>query len=150
MKAFHVSYAPVLLMAALLIMASGCKKDKEKRDQDLTKIKWSLEYLQNTGTKVRSYFPSAEPQKISIIFTDSLSTLLFSGICNNGSGTYTYSAATGELSIHDLKLTLILCNNVVWENYTAQNLLNARRYEIRNDSLTIFSSAGSDLHFSRR
>lgn len=150
MKAFHVSYAPVLLMAALLIMASGCKKDKEKRDQDLTKIKWSLEYLQNTGTKVRSYFPSAEPQKISIIFTDSLSTLLFSGICNNGSGTYTYSSATGELSIHDLKLTLILCNNVVWENYTAQNLLNARRYEIRNDSLTIFSSAGSDLHFSRR
>lgn len=149
MKAFQIKYAFILLMA-LLICSSGCKKDKEKKDQALTNIKWNLEYLQNTDTKARSYFPSTEPKRISITFTDSLNIMLFRGICNDGSGTYTYSSTTGELTIRDLKLTLILCNNVVWENNTAQNLLDARRYQIKDDSLTIFSNSDFDLHFSKK
>jgi heat shock protein HslJ len=150
MKVSQILNVPVMMIAVLLIMSSGCKKDKDKQDKDLINTKWTLEYLQNSGTKVRNYFPATEQKKISIIFTDSLNTMLFSGICNDGSATYSYTQGTGELSIHDLKLTLILCSNVTWENNTAQYLLNAQRYEIKNDSLTIASKSGYDLHFSKK
>lgn len=150
MPSINKIFLPVLFSAVFLDLLSGCKKDKEKQDKDLINTKWTLEYLQNSSTKVKNYFPATEQKKISIIFTDSLNTMLFSGICNDGSATYSYSQGTGELSIRDLKLTLILCSNVIWENNTAQYLLNAQLYDIKNDSLAIASKSGYDLYFSKK
>jgi hypothetical protein len=59
----------------------GCKKTNEK-DADLLKVKWVLSSVQDKKTNAITNYPSDAARKISIVFTDSLNILSFSGICN--------------------------------------------------------------------
>jgi heat shock protein HslJ len=141
----HLSAITILLV----IITISCRKEKESAGSDLKNIKWSLAYVSSTSTNQKIFFPLPEPDRITIILSDSLNTLLFKGICNTGSGKYSLSAMNKELKISDLKLTLVSCANIIWESYAANGLTGAQSYDLKGDSLTIFSNSAYNLHFSK-
>ena len=131
---------------SLVLIGTGCKKTA---DADLLKIKWVLSYIQDTKTNAIKNYPSDAARKISIVFTDSLDILSFSGICNGGAGTYSLSSNSGEIKFTNLGTTLIACKYVEWEEYTIQNLYNAFRYKINGSSLEIYSNSAYNLYFTQ-
>jgi heat shock protein HslJ len=136
----------VIFSFILILVGTGCKKTA---DADLLKVKWVLSYIQDTKTNAIKNYPSDAARKISIDFTDSLNVLSFSGICNGGWGTYSYSASTDAIKITDLGTTLIDCKYAEWEGYTIQNLYNAFRYKINGSSLEIYSNGAYNLYFTQ-
>ena len=130
----------------LILVGTGCKKTA---DADLLKVKWVLSYIQDTKTNAITNYPSDAARKISIVFTDSLNVISFSGICNGGAGTYSYSSSTGAIKITNLGTTLIACKDVEWESYTTQSLNNAFRYKINGSSLEIYSNGAYNLFFTQ-
>ncbi len=136
-------------MCFMIILAlTGCKKEKNQ-DAELLNIKWILKSIQKTSDNVSIDYPADASKNISIIFTDSLRTILFNGICNNGSGKYSYSPQKGEIKVENLMTTLIGCNYVAWETYTAQNLIDAFRYNIDGNILVIYSKGEYNLFFQK-
>jgi heat shock protein HslJ len=129
----------------LILVGTGCKKTA---DADLLKVKWVLSYIQDTKTNAIKNYPSDAARKISIDFTDSLNILSFSGICNGGAGTYSYSSNSGEIKFTNLGTTLIDCKYAEWEGYTIQNLYAAFRYKINGSSLEIYSNGTYNLYFT--
>jgi heat shock protein HslJ len=129
----------------LILVGTGCKKTA---DADLLKVKWVLSYIQDTKTNAIKNYPSDAARKISIDFTDSLNILSFSGICNGGAGTYSYSSNSGEIKLTNLGTTLIDCKYAEWEGYTIQNLYAAFRYKINGSSLEIYSNGTYNLYFT--
>jgi heat shock protein HslJ len=127
----------------------GCRKANEK-DADLVKVKWELSYIQDTKTNEIKNFPEDATKKISIDFTDSLNILSFSGICNGGTGTYSYSSDKGEIKFANIGTTLIGCKYSEWEGYTIQNLYEAFRFEINGRNLGIYSNGKYNLHFTQK
>jgi heat shock protein HslJ len=134
----------VIFSFILILVGTGCKKTA---DADLLKVKWVLSYIQDTKTNTITNYPIDATRKISIVFTDSLNVLSFSGICNGGWGTYSYSASTDAIKITDLATTLIGCKYAEWEEYTIQNLYTAFRYKINGSSLEIHSNGAYNLCF---
>ncbi len=133
----------------LLIFAScfGCKKENHI-DTDLLKAKWILSHIQDTKTNVITQYPSDAAKTISIEFSNTSDIISFWGICNGGSGTYTYSSVTGEIKVTDLITTLIGCKYVEWETYTVQNLYYASSYKINGNDLIIYSTGAYNLYFT--
>src|SRR5664280_2371689 len=129
----------------LILVGTGCKKTA---DADLLKVKWVLSYIQDTKTNAIKNYPSDAARKISIDFTDSLNILSFSGICNGGAGTYSYSSNSGEIKLTNLGTTLIDCKYAEWEGYTIQNLYAAFRYKINGSSLEIYSNGTYNLYLT--
>src|SRR5664280_2007272 len=139
----------ILLFSSILILVGvGCKKANEK-DADLLKTKWVLSYIQDTKTNAITTYPSDAARKISIEFTDSLNVISFSGVCNGGWGTYSYSSSTGAIKITNLATTQIGCQYGEWEGYTIQNLYAAFRYKINGSSLEIYSNGAYNLFFTQ-
>ena len=131
----------------LILVGTGCKKANEK-DADLLNTKWTLSYIQDTKTNAITHYPSDAKNKISIVFSDSSNDIGFSGVCNGGAGTYTYSSITGEIKVTDLMTTLIGCKYDEWETYAVQNLYAAFRYKINESSLEIYSNGAYNLYFT--
>jgi len=119
------------------------------KDTDLLETTWFLSYIQDTKTQAITNYPSDAAKKISIIFSDSSNDIGFSGICNGGAGTYTYSTNTGEIKVTDLGTTLIWCKYVEWETYTVQNLSYASSYKIDGNDLVIYSNGMYNLYFTK-
>jgi heat shock protein HslJ len=139
----------ILIFSSILILVGfGCKKANEK-DADLLNSTWILSYIQDTKTDAITNYPKDAPRRISIVFTDSLNILSFSGICNGGSGTYSYTASTGAIKITNLGTTLIACKDVEWEIYTTQNLNAAFSYKINGNNLVIYSNGTYNLYFTQ-
>jgi heat shock protein HslJ len=136
-----------ILILVIIISCFECKKDS-LNDTDLLKTKWILSYIQDTKTQAITNYPSDATKKISIIFNDT-SGISFSGICNGGAGTYTYSSITGEIKVTDLGTTLIWCKYVEWETYTVQSLHYASSYKINGNNLAIYTGGAYNLHFTR-
>ena len=132
----------------MFLVGFGCKKESLK-DADLLKTKWTLSYIQDTKTNAITHYPSDASRKISIVFDDSLNVVSFSGICNGGAGTYTYSSLTGAIKISGIPTTKIYCNYVKWEGYTTQNLTNAFSYKINENNLVIYSNGAYNLYFTK-
>lgn len=132
----------------LILLGFGCKKENLK-DADLLKTKWILSYIQDTKTNAITNYPSDAARKISIVFTDSLNILSFSGICNGGAGTYSLSSNSGEIKFTNLGTTLIYCKYAEWETYTVQNLFYASRYKIDGNDLAIYSNGAYNLYFTQ-
>lgn len=142
------SISRLSLLVVIILSVSGCKKSDESHGSGIMDVTWRLEYLVNTQNSSRLDFPADEPNKITIVFTDSLNTMLFSGICNSGSGVYTLSVKNDELTIKDIKTTLIHCRNIIWESYAVSNLENAESFSVNGDNLVIYTSGDYDLYFS--
>lgn len=138
----------LFLVILAVLISSGCKKDKGQTG-DLLKKTWTLSQIQSTGSGAIIDYPTAAGKDISIVFTDSSNVISFSGICNNGTGTYSYSSKTGAIHVVDLRTTLIACSYVAWENYTVQNLLKSFSYKIEGNSLIIFSKGDYNLYFTK-
>lgn len=138
------------ILFLLLIFAScfGCEKENHK-DADLLKAKWILTYIQDTNTNVFTQYPSDAAKTISIEFSNTSDDISFWGICNRGSGTYTYSSVTGEIKVTDLITTLIGCKYVEWEAYTVQNLYYASNYKINGNDLVIYSNGEYNLYLTK-
>jgi heat shock protein HslJ len=137
-----------ILILVIIISCFGCKKDSLK-DTDLLKTKWVLSYIQDTKTQAITNYPGDASKKISIVFNDPSDIISFSGICNGGAGTYTYSSISGEIKVTDLGTTLISCKYVEWETYTVQNLHYASSYKITGNNLAIYSSGAYNLYFTK-
>ena len=130
----------------LILVGTGCKK---AADADLLKVKWVLSYIQDTKTNTIKNYPSDAARKISMDFTDSLNVISFSGVCNGGWGTYSYSSSTGAIKITNLATTQIGCQYGEWEGYTIQNLYAAFKYKINGSSLEIYSNGAYNLYFNK-
>ena len=137
-----------ILILVIIVSSFGCKKDSLK-DTDLLKSTWILSYIQDTKTQAIINYPTDASKKISIVFNDSSEIISFSGICNGGAGTYTYSAITGEIKVTDLGTTLIWCKYVEWETYTVQSLHYASSYKISGNNLAIYTSGAYNLYFTK-
>jgi heat shock protein HslJ len=124
----------------------SCRKT-ESVTSDLVGTKWALTTIQNTKTNTVQIYPDDASRKISIVFTDSLNTLAFTGICNSGTGTYSVSTDQGALSVQDLGTTKIYCKYAEWESYTVQNLNSAFGYKINGTTLTVYSGGDYNLNF---
>jgi META domain len=129
----------------LILVGTGCKKTA---DADLLKVKWVLSYIQDTKTNAVTHYPSDATNKISIVFSDSSNVIRFSGVCNGGWGTYSYSFSTGSIKVTNLATTQIGCQFGEWEGYTIQNLYTAFRYKIYGSSLEIYSNGAYNLYFT--
>jgi heat shock protein HslJ len=139
----------ILIFSFIIVLAGlGCEKAGVK-DADLLNTKWILSSIQDTKTNAIINYPGDAAKKISIVFTDSLSVISFSGICNAGGGTYLFSASTGAIKITDLSTTKIGCKYDEWETYTVQNLYYAYSYKINVDNLIIYSDSAYNLYFNR-
>jgi heat shock protein HslJ len=139
----------ILIFSFILIFVGfGCKKAVVK-DADLLKVKWVLSYIQDTKTNAITNYPNDAPRRISIVFTDSLNVISFSGICNGGAGTYSYSSSNGAIKITNLGTTLIACKDVEWESYATQSLNNASSYKINGSNLVIYSNGSYNLYFTQ-
>ena len=137
-----------LIFSFIIFLAGlGCEKANVK-DSDLLKVRWTLSYIQDTKTKVITRYPDDASQKISVVFTDSLNFISFSGVCNGGGGIYSYSPVTHEIKITILGSTKIYCKYVDWEAYTAQSLDEALSYKINGNSLVICSNGAYNLYFN--
>ena len=137
-----------IFILLIIISCFGCKKDS-LNDTDLLKTTWVLSYIQDTKTQAITNFPGDASKKISIVFNDPSDIISFSGICNGGEGTYTYSSITGEIKVTDLITTLIGCKYVEWETYTVQNLHYASSYKISDNNLAIYTSGAYNLYFTK-
>ncbi|HKJ82314.1 MAG TPA: META domain-containing protein [Ignavibacteriaceae bacterium] len=114
------------------------------------KHEWILSHIQDTKTHAVTYYPSDATNKISIVFSDSSNDIGFSGVCNGGTGKYSYYSITGEIKVTDLTTTEIGCKYVEWETYTVQNLFYASRYHIEGGDLAIFSNGTYNLFFTKK
>jgi heat shock protein HslJ len=142
----------VLVVSLIVVLAIiCCKKEKQESEEQASFLNtdWELSFIQDTKTYAKTFYPADEPKKIIINFTDSSDVVLFLGICNDGDGTYSYSAETGELKIIDLGSTKIACTNVEWEGYTIQNMNQAYQYQIEGDQLIILSNGNYNLYFNK-
>jgi heat shock protein HslJ len=132
----------------IVFMDFGCKKENLK-DADLLKSKWVLFQIQDTKTNAMTHYPNEAAKKISIVFSDSSNSIVFSGVCNGGTGKYSCTSGNGEIKITDLFTTLIGCNYSEWETYTVQNLYYAFSYEINGTTLAIYSKGTYNLYFTK-
>ena len=139
----------ILIFSFILIISGfGCRKST-MNVVDLLKVKWVLSHIQDTKTNEIKNYPGDAARKISIFFTDSLNVVSFSGVCNSGSGTYSYSLSSGEIMFTNLGTTLIDCKYAEWEGFTIQNLYAAFRYKINGSSLEIYSNGSYNLYFTQ-
>jgi len=138
----------IIFLLLIFISCFGCKKENHT-DADLLKTTWVLSYIQDTKTQAITNYPSDAAKTISIEFSNTSDIISFWGICNGGSGTYTYSSVTGEIKVTDLITTLIGCKYVEWETYTVQNLYYASSYKIDGNDLVIYSNGEYNLYFRR-
>jgi heat shock protein HslJ len=137
-----------IFILVILISCFGCKKDS-LNDTDLLKNSWILSYIQDTKTQAVTNYPNDAAKSISIEFTNSSNIIFFRGVCNVGSGTYTYSSITDEIKVTDLVTTEIYCKYYEWETYTVQNLYYASSYKIAGNDLVINSSGSYNLYFTK-
>lgn len=137
-----------IFILVIIISCFGCKKDS-LNDTDLLKTTWILSYIQDTKTQAITNYPSDAAKTISIEFNNTSDIISFWGICNGGSGTYTYSSVTGEIKVTDLITTLIGCKYVEWETYTVQSLYYASSYKISDHNLAIYTSGAYNLYFMK-
>jgi heat shock protein HslJ len=140
-----------LIIFSFIIILIGLSCDKEKPEEQIPFLKtsWTLSFIRNTTNRATTYFPSDAARKINIVFTDSLNVVLFNGVCNTGSGVYSFSEANNSLEINFLGITQIYCKYVEWEAYTIQNLDNAFSYKINGSNLIIYSKGTYDLYFEK-
>lgn len=137
----------VIFSFFFILVGFSCKK-ANKKDADLLNTKWILTYIQDTRTKAVTHYPSDARNKISIVFSDTSNDIGFSGVCNGGTGKYTYSSITGEIKVTDLGTTLIGCKYDEWETYSVQNLYYASSYKINGNDLVIYSKGAYNLYFT--
>ncbi len=128
------------------LIISGCKKESPKQPS-LLNTHWVLSYIQDTKSSAVTNYPADQPNKITIDFTNSSNVISFTGICNTGTGKYSFSSS-GTLEISDLATTKIACTDVEWEGYTVQNLQEAYSYSINSNSLAIYSNGAYNLYFT--
>jgi len=139
----------MVITFGLFVLGFGCKKENSQTGQaSLIKTQWILSYIQDSKTNAIINYPNDASRRISITFTDSLNFLSFSGICNGGLGTYSYSSVTDSIKIINLGLTKIACKYAEWESYTGDNLIDAYKYKINGNSLIIYSKGTYNLHFN--
>jgi heat shock protein HslJ len=138
----------IAIFSFIILVGFGCKK-AAVNNADLLNTKWTLSYIQDTKTNAVTHYPSEATNKISIVFRDSLNVISFSGVCNGGAGTYSYSSITGEIKVTALTSIQIFCKYVEWETYTAQNLQYASSYKINGSSLEIYSNGAYNLYFTQ-
>jgi heat shock protein HslJ len=137
----------VIFLFTIILSLYGCKKENSK-NADLINTKWILSYIQDTKTNTITNYPSDAPNRISIVFTDSLNVIAFSGVCNGGAGTYSYSSSTDAIKIK-VGTTFIYCKDVEWESYTTQSLNNASSYKLSGNKLVIYSNGAYNLYFTQ-
>jgi heat shock protein HslJ len=138
----------IIFFLIIFVPSYACEKESHI-DADLLKTKWILSYIQDTKTSIITQYPSDAAKTISIEFSNTSDIISFWGICNGGSGTYTYSSVTGEIKVTDLITTLIGCKYVEWETYTVQNLYYASSYKINGNDLIIYSTGEYNLYFTK-
>jgi heat shock protein HslJ len=136
-----------IFLLTIILSLYGCKKENSK-NADLLNTKWILSYIQDTKTNAITNYPSDAPNRISIVFTDSLNIISFSGVCNGGAGTYSYSSSTDDIKIK-VGTTFIYCKDVEWESYTTQSLNNASSYKLSGNKLVIYSNGAYNLYFTQ-
>jgi len=136
-----------IFLLTIILSLYGCKKENAK-NADLINTKWILSYIQDTKTNAITNYPSDAPNRISIVFTDSLNIISFSGVCNGGAGTYSYSSSTDDIKIK-VGTTFIYCKDVEWESYTTQSLNNASSYKLSGNNLVIYSNGSYNLYFNK-
>lgn len=132
----------------LILVAPGCSK-KSSQDADLLNSTWVLSYIQSTSTNAIMTYPSDEAKKISIVFTSSDNKVSFSGICNSGSGTFSFLQNAGGISVQNIVTTKVGCQYVEWEAFTTQNLDNATSFRIDGNNLVIYSGGDYNLYFTK-
>jgi len=146
LKSIPMKKIPIITLVFLLL-AFACKK--ENPQDTLVKTKWILSYIQDTRTNDTIHYPTDAGRKMSITFTDSLSIMYFTGVCNGGQGRYSYSSISKSISISDLATTQIGCKYQEWEGYVGGNLMDAYRYEVSGNTLVIYSRGKYELYFER-
>lgn len=140
-----------LFCLVLVLWTAGCKKEKQNEENESTLVNttWVLSHIEDTGTKAVTYFPGNASGKVSIVFSGTSDVITFTGICNSGTGKYTYSLS-GEIKITDLGLTKINCVYVEWEGYASLSLAGAHQYTVNANNLVIYSNGPYNLYFTKQ
>jgi len=124
---------------------TGCNKESSK-PATLLNTHWVLSYIQDTKSNLISNYPADESKKIVIDFTDSANVVSFNGICNSGSGQFSFTSS-GTLRITGIAATKIACKYVEWESYTIQSMQGAYSYNINGNNLIIYTNGDYNLYF---
>ncbi|MCU0363898.1 MAG: META domain-containing protein [Bacteroidales bacterium] len=138
----------LVLLYMILACAWSCEKGNIT-DTELVDTDWVLTQIQDTKTGDFLDFPSDAQREISIFLDGDSNALYFTGICNFGSGTYEFTSSRGKIHISDIVTTLMACNHVDWEIYTARNLEDNSGYRIDGDKLEVYSNGTHNLIFTR-
>ena len=135
----------LLLLASILVVTLGCTKDEKDENQgnNLTGKFWTLKYIQNASSGSITFYPNIK-EKVAIEFSDK-NQLNFDGVCNGGAGDY--AIENEKLTISNIFVTQIYCNNIEWEEIVANGLQMAYQYKLNNRNLVIYSNTGYNLVF---
>lgn len=134
-----------LIVLGLIVLTIACKKGGSGEVISI-KNKWILSSIQDNKSKDIIMYPDTILNKESIVFTDSMSTFIFNGSCNEGIGKYSINEQT--ITIDSIALTKKSCQYIKWERILYNNLDSAYGYEIANSKLTIQSKGTYNLMFS--
>ena len=139
MKKFNLRF-----LLILFIVATSCESEHIQQ-KPLINTRWTLIALQSTSDNSYASYPETL-KKQSVIFKDSVNTMLISGICNACTGTF--SMSSGGINTTVAGCTKIYCDGVEWEQLLLTNLKNTYSYIVGNNSMTLLSSGGYNLIFS--
>lgn len=135
----------IIYLSVIILIFTGCERKESilnTGQRPLLKTEWILSSIQNTKTNDLTNFPG-NVKRESIIFTDSLNTLIVKGVCNGCAGTF--SVIDTSLSTTGLGCTKIYCSK--WEDYLFYNLDSMFQYKIIDNLLTIYSKGSYNLNF---
>ncbi len=142
----------ILFLSSIFIL-SACKKDDADVILDkLTSNQWELSYLYTTDGNEKIIFPKEIDSKILIQFSDNTDSLIFTGICNTGRGTYNFTSSIESfyfIKISDIWSTRMNCNNIEWEYYVTENLPQAYEFNLKNKKLEIYTQGKYNLFFKK-
>ena len=137
----------IILVFIIVCFSAGCKKNRT--DENLINKTWVLDHIEDIQSKAVTPFPVGL-NPIMIDFTDSSNVVTFKGVCNTGSGKYSYSVISMKINISDLTLTKVACIGIDWESYASQNMVNSYKYSINGNTLEIFTHGNYNLFFTRQ
>lgn len=137
----------ILIAVSFIFIISSCKKDRLS-DVAITDITWELTHIRSTDKNKKTKFPDDSKNNIQLLFIADSNLLEFSGICNEGSGTFSLNPAAKEIEVQEFWTTEMLCASYhEWEEYVGRNITKAYKYKKSRKNLEIYTDGKYNLFF---
>ncbi|NVO86608.1 META domain-containing protein [Hymenobacter terrestris] len=132
---------PRLLLPGILLLLGSCQKEARPAEQ-LRQTRWMLSQVDDFPITLSSY---ADAYRTYVQFSAYNTTAGLSP-CNSFTGTYSFGASTGELSISNQTATQTSCPVQTLETLYLDALPRTVRYELSGKELRLYETGSMKPH----